>query len=372
MSAAARTALTNGGELHARLEIRDPATGGVVADSATGALLVERGAITDDWTRPHRRTLALTITEPANNPELRKMLSVRGGYDLAPYTGWRHSDGSIEEWPQGVFRISSSPRRKSADPGVPWTVTATDWSRRVARAGYSARYSIPKNTNVVDAIVGIVTSRIGDVNVQGCNCAYFTPRLNYTPADDPWAAITLIADGHGLDVYFDSNNDLVIRDRPTVTDTADLTVNASTVAVADAAVREDDETFANVVTVIATNPALLFAISATARDDNPQSPTYYLGPVGQHTRKIDNNTIFSTAAAQAMADAELGKAIGSDAELTLTSIPTHVLEAGDRIDITEPDLGIAERAVVDRVVHPLSVSTPATIGARLTGMVPIS
>lgn len=372
LSPAAQDAMSSGGEFHARVEIRNPATGAVVADTASGQLLIDGGAVVEDWRRAYRRTLSVTVTQPDTDPGLAKLLAVRGGYDIVPYTGWRWGNGLIEEWQQGVFRVTATPRLRRTGPGVQWSLTGTDWSRRVARAGFEARYVITKDSNVGDSIADLVRSRItSDITVQGCGCSYTTPRMTYAAGDNPWASALTLAEGAGLDLYFNAAGELVVRDRPSVTDPPNLTFDSSSVVVTEASIRDDDENFANVVVVVGTNPALLFPISGIARDDNPESPTYYLGPVGTHTKHIDNNTLFSAAAAQRMATVELEKLLGSDSELQLTHIATHALEAGDRIDVTQPDLGVAERVVIDRLEHPLTPRRPARTIGRVTGAVPL-
>ena len=70
-------------------------------------------------------------------------------------------------------------------------------------------------------------------------------------------------------------------------------------------------------------------VIGVAIDDNPSSPTYYLGPLGRRVLQVREDSVASTAQAQGLARQRLRRANSVAATITTTSLFDPTLELGD-------------------------------------------
>jgi hypothetical protein len=105
--------------------------------------------------------------------------------------------------------------------------------------------------------------------------------------------------------------------------------------------------------------------SATVTDDNPSSPTYWLGPYGQVPYFYTSASITTLTQAQSAATGLLARTKGLTRQVSLSSVPNPALDAGDVIQVVFPDASY-ERHVVDSLSIPLDPSEAMPIGTRST------
>lgn len=364
LTTVARQALETGGTYIASVEIW---RGDILEASSSDGLKITGGQVTVDGTRKHRRALrSLTIVDEDADPDLRFLLSGRSGAQIRPYVRWA---GDSVRYPLGVFRAE----RTSADEAgsaVQYNVSGFDRSWLVERAGFTdGIVSIPSGTSVVEAVSSIATAALGPIEVRGVDLGRTEARTSWRSGDDPWSgAISSILFGVGGEAFFDAYGRLIVRPVPEVSvlSAPDFTYDSS-VAVFDAGTSESLSSWGNGVTVVGTAPWLLTSVSATVWDDNPSSPTYYLGPTGKFPVRVENASVGSVSAATVAARAELQKLKGGDASITWSQVPNPAHEAGDILDITRPALGVNQRVVLDEFAIPLRPG-PSEGSARLLGV----
>ena len=104
---------------------------------------------------------------------------------------------------------------------------------------------------------------------------------------------------------------------------------------------------------------------AFAGDMNSASPTYYFGPFGRATKRIDNSALMSDAACLDVANAELRKSVGLAQSLSFTSLQNPALDVGDVIMCEFLDLStefhIVDDLSLDFNSGSMSVSTRSQI-----------
>lgn len=357
-----RQALTKGGQWQASIDV--VLDGTVVRSTADGSLTVTSGSVFASSQRAYRRALRnTTIVDHRGDPDLAELLSHRSGATLAPSVRWR---GDSVDYPLGVFRPNRIGSTANAT-GVVHTLNGWDLAWTVDRAGIDTPIKIIEGADAAAAIATIVNTVLATpVEVVSGRTGFGVAPMTWSPGAKPWSeAVAKIAESAGVYAYFDVHGRLAVNAIPTVdtTGAADWTYESELI---EASTDSDAEGWGNVVTVNSTAPWLLFPIVATAQDDDPNSPTYYLGPTGKHQVTIDNPVISSQAAADTAARAELERLKGADVSLDWTQVPNPAHEVGDVIDVRRPELGIAHRMVLDEFEIPF-LAGPTTAKARMIG-----
>jgi hypothetical protein len=107
------------------------------------------------------------------------------------------------------------------------------------------------------------------------------------------------------------------------------------------------------------------AVSATASDTDPTSPTYVSGPFGRVPKFYSSATIISSGLAQAAAAKLLRDVLKPTATVSLTSLPNPCLEPGDVLRVTYED-GQRELQQIQSFSISLGLDsiTIATIGGK--------
>ena len=104
-------------------------------------------------------------------------------------------------------------------------------------------------------------------------------------------------------------------------------------------------------------------IWGVATDDNPLSPTYWLGSYGQVPRFWESGHITSQAQADHVAARQLSTHLGATRTISFDSVPNPALDTGDSVLVVYPD-GHSELHVVDVLTIPLSPSGVMTAETR--------
>lgn len=326
-------------------------------------LRVIDGEINVDRTAQYRRAGRIDCIDPTGEfiPDGNLGILTPFGTEIRPYRGVQYSDGTIEVYPLGVFRLASSVFVESGGgngAGVRITLTMYDRSRTVSRDRFTTNYIIPAATNIVDAIKLILGRTYDDLIYDSITTTLTTtsPKV-YTTNDDPWTAVSDLAKSIGCEIYFDTTGNVVIAP-PTDVDSLpspDFTYiegQGCTMLSLQAEYR-DDPGYNGVVVSGGSTGDELPPVRAESWDMEPTSPTYRYGPYGEVPLAVQDTNVKFQADAQAMADALLKGYIGFAAQLTVSAWVNPALEAGDVVEVERARMNITGLYAVDSFNIPL-------------------
>lgn len=275
--------------------------------------------------------------------------------------------GAPELCPLGVFLLDDVTINDSA-AGIYLELSGTDLSRKIARNTWDTTYTIQPDTNVADAIEAMAIDRMPEVTTNFVSTTATTPQLQFgqQSSNDPWQDMQSIATGIGCELFFDARGVLTLRPIP------DPSLTPSVWEVEDTAhpvmtnlVRSlSDENSFNKVIVTGEGTGNDVPVQAIAVDDDPSSPTYYLGPYGTVTYRYTSSTITTTDQAQTTADGLLLQVKGATEVVGIDMIPMPAIEPGDVITVTRGRTAVAGRFLIDQVSIPLSPADTMHLAGR--------
>ncbi len=315
---------------------------------------VNDGTVTIDRTADQRRRLDLTLADPSLYPESPADVVNVYGSEVTVWRGVEYADGATELASLGVFRIQDVSR------SVPdQTVTLTGWDRSMQIV--DQRFTKPRKfasqlaTDLIQLLVGEV---------------YPSASFTITTADattipkhlvdrDRWAEVQRVAQVIGCEVFADANGDWVIQDTPDPTTAlpvwqVDAGPGGVLIGTQDTVTRDGAPSVVVAIgeTVSGNNPPVVSA-SPHGYDNDPTSPTYYLGAYGTVPRFYSSPHIRTQAQANLVADSQLADHKGVTRTISFDSIVNPALDAGDAVTVTHPD-GTSELHLVDALTIPLS------------------
>jgi hypothetical protein len=109
-----------------------------------------------------------------------------------------------------------------------------------------------------------------------------------------------------------------------------------------------------------TTPAL-----ATAADNNPQSPTYIKGGLGNVPDFVASSLV-TTSGAQDMANTQLQVALSSSWTVTLQIPPNPIFDIDDVVTVTRPRVGLNNaKVVIDTITHAVNYADLTSFTGRI-------
>jgi len=327
-------------------------------------LPVGGGSVTIDATSDVRRQLDLSIADPSLAPAAGSTTGPLApfGTELFVRRGIAFPDGSVEWVPLGWFRVQQV--SASLSVGVV-RVQCVDRSRTVADAKFlTMTQSVTANT-IPNEIKRLVQGAIPTATfIDQTGSTTMTPELMWE--SERWAAITDLARSIGAECFFDANGNCVLRSVPSIDSAVSWYVDAGASGVLVEGSRETSrESTYNGVVATGERTDNFAPYSATVTDNNPSSPTYWLGAYGQVPYFYTSASITTLTQAQSAASGLLARTKGLTRQVSLSSVPNPALDAGDVIQVVFPDASY-ERHVVDSLSIPLDPSEAMPIGTRST------
>lgn len=340
------------------------------------------GNVTIDATRAIRRNLDLTIIDPDGSltPTSRTdLLAPFAGNEIRVWRGVTYSDGTTEEAPLGVFRITDVQVQRSQD-GIQLSITGEDRAWWVSRQTFTSSFDIPDGTNIADAIALVLDDRVPNTPRSFASTRFTTPLLHpgIDGQTDPWAFCRDLANTAGMELYFDANGVATLAAIPGIYGDTVATFDESTTSgvMLDLSRGMSIETTPNGYRVTAESSIITNPWRSTRWDDDASSPTYrdpslpeeppQAGDVvvEQSTPYVKPNAdgTSNTDQTDTMAAAMLQTVIGQP--LQLTAVPNPALDARDRVTVTSTRLGVNTTAQIDSISMPLSADGTMTINAR--------
>lgn len=244
-------------------------------------------------------------------------------------------------------------------------ISGVDQSRQVSRNTWQDVYYIPANTNYATAIQQIIDNRLPGLQYNFQSTPMKTPKiiLGTQLGNDPWQDAQDMATAIGFELFFDAAGICTLREIPdpatgqsvwTFSDQANPTI-----AQLDRTLT--DQTTYNYVICYGESVDNTVPVQAVAFDNDPNSPTYYLGPYGIVSTTFQSAMITTTAQAQAAANALLLAVKGASENVALTVVPNPALEPGDVVTVEVADAQISGTFLVNDIQTPLSAAQGQTL-----------
>jgi hypothetical protein len=253
----------------------------------------------------------------------------------------------------------------SSGGGLSIEISGVDLSRSVSRNSWEDVYFVDSGTNYATAIHDIIEDRLPGTQYNFASTTHVTPKLIFGMSmdSDPWQDAQDLATAIGMELYFDALGVCTLRDVPdpgtgqsvwTFSDSANPTIASATRSLTD-------QTVYNYVVAYGESVDNAVPVSAVAFDDNPNSPTYYLGQYGKVPTSFTSPEITTVEQAQAAADALLNLSIGAAENVEVSVVPNPALEPGDVITVTIGELKLTGTFMVNDIQTPLSAAEAQTL-----------
>lgn len=268
---------------------------------------------------------------------------------------------AVDEWcPLGVFGISR-PSLSSDDGGVVVTVEGFDRSRRIQRALFTDPVTIAVGVDIADAVQQLLTDRWPDCP----DLASLIPDGMVTATQvildarsDPWQGLTDLVTAYGLELFFDQTGVPVLRQIPDPANgpaVADYVRGMAGVIASLERALDDEGAYSGVI-VVGESTGAAAPVQAVVWDDDPTSPTYYLGAFGQVPYVYTTTQVTTTDQATVTAVALLPTVTGVLEDVEHTQLVNPALECGDLVTNTDPVLGVSGTFSLERITTPLEAT----------------
>lgn len=312
-----------------------------------------------------RRKLTFTIpdTDGTLTPNDPTDLLAPYGNEIRPYRGVVFDDGTEEMFPLGVFGIEET-RVVDSGAKINLNVVAYDRAKKVQRARTLDYYTIASGTNFATAIQNLISAGVSGLSYSFSSTAETTPQIVIEPGRDRWEVAQKMAKDIGMSLFFDVNGICTMRPvaDPSVQPSVWDFVEGSNATLLYVDARKSREGIYNHVIVVGNGGET--PVRAEAKDDNPLSPTYYLGPFGDVPYFYTSEFIHTTSQAQAVADALLLSQKGFEDLVNLSVVPAPHLEVGDVVDVERQRAGVNAKYTINSFALPLSAKQPMPCSVR--------
>lgn len=335
------------------------------ADGQVQLLAHLGGSVTASRGSAVRRTCSVVVPDTSLIPlHPADQLAIYGAR-LRIMRGIRYADGTTETVPLGFFRID----RLEGDPDMgPVTIRGSSLESVIADDAFLVPYTTRGGTGAVAAITGLIQASIPTAVVVNRAVDATLGTTTWDAQSDRWAAVTACATAIGAEVYCDADGVFVIAELPDIATTAAVwSVDAGGAGVMLAATRAySRDGMYNVVVASGENTEdAIGPVTQTVVDNDPASPTYYLGPFGRVPKFYSSSTLISSGQCLAAATLLLRNAVKPVATVSIEALPNPCLEPGDVIRATygtgERELHQIQSLTLDLG---LSSTTLETIGGK--------
>lgn len=337
--------------------------------SSQGSLPLSGGSVTADCRRsvmrdgsisiaPAPTTAGLTLSEAYD-------LLCTPGLELAITRGYELADGSRVSASLGRFVVG-----EPAETEDSLSTPITDLSQRISLAHWTDPYQIASGTALADALNALLQDRWPDVqtSISTSTCPDLLGAQAVFEAgedSDPWADARGLAAAHGYELYFDTAGVATVT---RVTDAASsspvFTFARGTTAIVTARTRTSPlERVYNGIIVSGEGSDVETPVRGEAWDDNPASPTYYLGPLGKRPRFYSSPLITTESQAETVAEEMKAGILGRVQKLSWEHVPHVGLKPLDVVAVESAD-GSLPTYILDALTIPLEIAGKMSAEAR--------
>lgn len=344
----------------------------VAAEVVDGAgLVLERlpvlgGRVEADESRLVRRTLELSIADPDG-----ALTPTKAGDLLHPLTGnrLRISRGILGSPldPLGVFLINR-PKVRDSGFGPTLSLSGLDLARAVSRARWTDPYVVAAGQNVAAAGQALLDSRVAGLRFNLSPTSRITSLAVFglERDNDPFKDAASLFEAIGHELFFDAAGVVVSRAVP---DPAVDPVVASFVEGEGSTLLSvehdlDADKAYNGVIVVGEGSGVGAPIRADVWDDDPDSPTYYLGAYGKVPYFLTSAFITSQAQALEAGQALLRRLLRAAQAVVIEALPDPRRAPGDVARVTRQVSGVDAVYAAATVTMPLGVDEPMSLTMR--------
>jgi hypothetical protein len=342
----------------------------LVDSTVLATVLASDGDVTINATRAVRRDCSFEIpdTDGTLTPVAQgSLLSSLSGNELRPYRGVTFADGTSELVPLGVFPIREvTPRSAAGGPTL--TVGGLDRSSTITRNRWIAPYSITAGTALEVALDAIITDRAPLFSTNFPATGFTVPATTFgmDTENDPWADAQSLATAAGLDLFFDALGVAQLQ-QPLDPTTASPVISYAddSIAVIDSATKAWDATKGYNGCIAIGESSTSPPVTAVVWDDDPSSPTYYLGQYGAYPEFLVSPFITTADQALTAATAQRARRRGVAQNVAWTQLVNPALDAGDAVAFTNDQLKVSGLTVViDSLTIPWRADATASATTR--------
>lgn len=306
-----------------------------------------------------RRSVSLSLADPTG-----EIIPAGIGDLLAPPNelrveqGFLLPSGAIELVPMGVFGITQPQGNDSGT--VTLSVTGYDRSAEVSAAKWTDLYVIAGGTNLVSAVRTALADRVPTLPpLNSPPIAITLPQVIFgdTNNNDPWADLQGMVSDYGYELLMDPAGIPVLRSLPDATsDPVVATYDESE----DSTVLTTERRLSaspgyNGVIVVGEGSEINDPFRVEVWDDDPASPTYYLGPWGKRPKFLVSPLILTAGQALLSGQAQLQTLLGATETVSLTAPSNPAHDAGDVIHVERSRLKVDNRYIADQFTLPIGV-----------------
>lgn len=336
---------------------------------------LDGSSVTLDITAAVRATATLLFGGPSLVPTTVDSLLAPYGKEFRIWRGVRLSDGYEEMVPLGIYHIQDTNLSEGPD-GVVVTVSMSDRAQKAIDAQFESVYSIAPGTDFVAAIITMIGegTPVGLTNV--ITTEFDTPTLTGEQGADRWGFGQEMTAMIGCHLYWDNTGALAIQPIASVEDAAVSSIVEGEDGVEFPNLLEIGRTWSRreahnkwIVTGDNTDDVGGAPPTATAVDDDPNSPTYYDGEFGHKPEMYHSSFITNSVQATDAASGKKAQESGLTQAVSFGSVVNPALEPDDVIQVKrtvlDPDSGelveIAnEKHIIDSLTIPLGTDQPMT------------
>lgn len=320
-------------------------------------LYVDQGNVTEDVNRDIRATCSLTMIDPTGRyiPSTTADLLFPGASEVKLFRGLYLADGTYEEKPLGVYGFSDTDTHDTGD-NLTIALEGSDRSQRVSDAKFAQSYTA--SGSIQDIILSVIGPRIPNLQYSFYPTTHTVNQVTFQRGDDAWKACVSLANGAGLDLYFDRDGVLTMMPLPTGHGNADWTFTSGSEAIVLEAAKRLSRSQYNHFYEIAegSNIAVPFYGEAFDADDIAASGD----------RPSFHSSSFYTAVEQCTAAAlnRLRKEFGPTEDINIQNIPNPAILCNDLVQIDHPRLKVSALYLLDRVSTPMRATQGQYLATR--------
>lgn len=299
------------------------------ADGTVQEIAHTGGSVTVDRSSATRRTATVESPDVSLLPWTAADYLAISGARLRIRLGIAHPDGVVETVPVFYGRLDSingDPEEGSV------TLAASGLESVLADAKFEAAYSTRDDTAAITSITNLVKTVLPDAVITSTADNAPLGVRTWDAEGDRWAAVQELATAVGAEVYADADGIFHVAPLPDLL-TAPVAWEVAAGpggALIGASRGWSRDGMYNVVVATGENTEEDTApVRGVAADEDPTSPTYYLGPFGRVPQFYSSPTITTVLSAESAAKKILTDAVKPGMTADISSLPNPLLEPGD-------------------------------------------
>ena len=269
-------------------------------------------------------------------------------------------DASRDEWcPLGVFTLNET-NITDGPGGVEIELSGYDLSQKLQRNAWERIFTIDAETNFGTAIQQIISNRLPGAVFNFASTSMATENqltLGAQGGDsNPLSDCLDIAEKAGMELFLDPTGVWKLQPEPDPEiDSPVWQLNdTSNPVMTEVARRLTDADVANYIIVTGESSSDAEPAYGVAIDDDPTSPTYYQGPIGQVVKRITSELIKDDDQAEIVAQAQLRRRKGGTEVVEIDAVPAAFLMASDIIEVSRDKSKLdKDDVLIDSVSMPL-------------------